>query len=782
MNRQVCRIAVVLWLAIPGALLAEDSWKAPLALKARLLEQGIQQKHNILGLYPSMVEIPRDGGVIDRTTTNPFADVQHAVCWTSNYLAGLSYRYAFLEKSGAPQAELLEAKTRVDQVFEAVYRCQRVTGVRGLQARGYFLGHGETYGERASFGKWPYWHQGTVDGQDLRFVTDPSHHNYSDAIHGLGQYYTLAARGAQKDRAREAIDSLVSYWVDNNLNIADLGKDRPLVPILGFTDGKTLNTRVFMAIAGARVAYHATGKEKFKKVFDRLVDQYGLKELKRFKTDKSFDDDEHVFSHLDLLWRIETDAALRAAYRKVADGLWANHKNDAQSLFSYIYFNLAPDAPEKEKALREALFSLQTYPADTTVRPHMNSLFPERKPPYPTCQAALDNEYVWKGSLLQGDGWLSRVVTDVAVSSEDPQVLFAVGEEGGLYQSRDGAATWQNWLAIDQNLKEPVRSVACGPRSRILAVAADDGFYLTETGGASWKRLPVPAEAARPVDILFDTVNARVLYAIGSKGVYRSKDFGEEYVGQSWECLTDGLPVLEPVRWIVVPGKAGRMYAVSDYRIFTRSLDNPAWTRGADFGIREYTRPCPWVASDPRNPDRLVVGMQSSYREMGTLTILQETTDAGKTWSNDQQAIFKIVAKAGIPGLIAAGIPSEVHQVVIDSQNPSVLYAAVARGVLQSNDRGKTWQSRQEGLEIPLVKALVQPQGSKCLFAGTPGGLYVSKDAAGHWTDANLWLQFAKNTRRDLGGAAFIDAYWRARFYGLIDDATAQAPCTIELR
>ncbi|MFH1881553.1 MAG: hypothetical protein ABIL62_02420 [Planctomycetota bacterium] len=78
-------------------------------------------------------------------------------------------------------------------------------------------------------------------------VGDPSHHNYSDSIHGLGQYYTLAAEGEQKDRAREAIDALVGYWVDNDLKIAKYDSSLPAVPILGFTDGRTLNTRVMMA-------------------------------------------------------------------------------------------------------------------------------------------------------------------------------------------------------------------------------------------------------------------------------------------------------------------------------------------------------------------------------------------------------------------------------------------------------------------------------------------------------------------------------------------------------
>ena len=74
---------------------AGESWKRPLAEKAEIIEAGIQKRHNILGLYPSMVEIPFDSDRIDITTLNPMADVQHAVCWTANYLAGLSYRHAY---------------------------------------------------------------------------------------------------------------------------------------------------------------------------------------------------------------------------------------------------------------------------------------------------------------------------------------------------------------------------------------------------------------------------------------------------------------------------------------------------------------------------------------------------------------------------------------------------------------------------------------------------------------------------------------------------------------
>jgi photosystem II stability/assembly factor-like uncharacterized protein len=762
--------------ALTTTVRADDSWQKPLAVKEREIEEGIRQRHNIQGLYPSMVEIPQSGDVIDITTTNPFADIQHAVCWTSNYLAGLSYKYAFLKNSGASADELADAKRRVDEVFEAVFRCQRVTGVRGLQARGYFLGHGETYAEREASSKLPFWRQGEADGQPYRWVGDPSHHNYSDAIHGLGQYYTLAAEGTQKERAREAIDALVSYWLDNDLMIAKFDTSLPAVPILGLTDGKTLNTRVMMAIAGAKVAHVATGQEKFRRVYDQLLDQYGVRDLEVFRKEKDFDDAEHVFCHLDLLFRIETDPQLLAAYRKVADGIWTHHRQDAQSLFTYIYFQLAPDAEGRDEALADALRSLRTWPTDMTLKPRMNSLNKSLQPPYPTYLAAWDNEYIWKGNLLRSDGWLSRVIVDVAVSPEDPAVIYAVEEGGTLYQSRDNAATWRNWRPVDSTLRQHVLSVDVGRRSRILVVATRGGFFLSTTAGTAWRALPVPTEVGEPVEALFDPHHEHVIYAIGTRGVARSRDFGPEYVGQSWESLTAELPPLEQPQFVVRPGEPGRVYARSGSRLFVRSLDREGWRRGAELGIGAYGELYPWLLVDRANPDHVTVGVKLQYGGQGTRTLLQRSLDAGQTWSNTLESLYRRLQEEGLEAIPAVTVPGELRDLTSDPHDPRLLYATGEQGGRVSVDGGATWRDSSTGLSIPLVRTLIRPTQGDGVFAGTPGGLYVSWDKGGTWTDANLWCQFTRNTRRELGGAAFIDAYWRARYYGMIDDEAAAAP------
>ncbi|HPC15718.1 MAG TPA: hypothetical protein P5318_05975 [Candidatus Hydrogenedentes bacterium] len=629
---------------------ASDSWKLPLEEKERILEKNNVERHNILGLYPSQVEVPLDGGPVDQSTRGN-SNIAHAVCWTANYLGGASYRYAFLKKSGAPAEDVAKAKARADELFESIYRCQLVTGVRGLQARGYAIGHGESYEERGIERLNDSWQQGAGEYAHLRWRGSPSHHNYSASARGLGNYYDLAAEGAQKARCREAIDALVGYWVNNDFKIWHIDRVHN-TPILGFHDGKTLNTRILMAIGGAKIAHHATGDPKYQAVYERLIEKFHVRGLTSFRTEKDHDDAEHCLCHLENLFRIETDPELLAAYRVVLEGIWSNHKDDAQSLFTYIYYSLAPDAPGRDKALKEALYTLQTYPTETIFEPTMNSLRPDLKPPYPMYAAVWDNEYIWKGHLLNKDGWLSRIVMGVAVPAEDPVVLYAFDTNGDLYQSRDGAATAAGWHPVDAGIGSPVRALAAGPRIRWIYVACDDGFRVSTTGGYSWRRLDVPEEGGKAVGVQIEPGEQNTLYAVREKAVYRTVFTKEKDIGKTWE-------------------KAAKAPEIRE-------------------GERRF------------KPD--------------------------------------------------------------------------ANGVLKSGDGGKTWQLKADGLRIPRAVTVFTPENTDWVFAGTPAGLYLSKDGGEHWENGHLVLQFIKNTRRDLGGAAFIDAYWRGRYHGFIDDATARAP------
>ena len=121
------------------------------------------------------------------------------------------------------------------------------------------------------------------------------------------------------------------------------------------------------------------------------------------------------------------------------------------------------------------------------------------------------------------------------------------------------------------------------------------------------------------------------------------------------------------------------------------------------------------------------------------------------------------------------GVRAELQRTVVDPTDPNTLYSTDGRVVRKSVDCGKTWSASDKGLRVPRVLGLFKPRNSDWLFVSTPGGLFLSKDEGETWEDGNLWLQFDYNNRRELGGAAFIDAYWRGRYYGFIDDKAAQA-------
>jgi photosystem II stability/assembly factor-like uncharacterized protein len=78
----------------------------------------------------------------------------------------------------------------------------------------------------------------------------------------------------------------------------------------------------------------------------------------------------------------------------------------------------------------------------------------------------------------------------------------------------------------------------------------------------------------------------------------------------------------------------------------------------------------------------------------------------------------------------------QVRCLAADPRTPNVIYAGTqGKGVLRSEDRGKTWQP--SGMEGQVVKSVaVSPVESGLIFAGTkPPGVFVSRDGGQKWTE-----------------------------------------------
>lgn len=142
-------------------------------------------------------------------------------------------------------------------------------------------------------------------------------------------------------------------------------------------------------------------------------------------------------------------------------------------------------------------------------------------------------------------------VTAIAVDPRDSEVLFAGSDQGGLYGSSDGGATWRAiWpQGTEASVTNRVSGIEIDPGNPdVVYVAVDNfvrsrkpgGIFRSADGGRTWhaanEGLPGP-------EVSFLEVNPHlpgVVYAGISKQIFRSLDHGE-----TWHRILDaGVGVL----------------------------------------------------------------------------------------------------------------------------------------------------------------------------------------------------------------------------------------------
>jgi photosystem II stability/assembly factor-like uncharacterized protein len=93
--------------------------------------------------------------------------------------------------------------------------------------------------------------------------------------------------------------------------------------------------------------------------------------------------------------------------------------------------------------------------------------------------------------------------------------------------------------------------------------------------------------------------------------------------------------------------------------------------------------------------------------------------------------------------LAGAEEPLMINQIVIDSNNRDLLYAASRpQGILVSLDRGESWNPQRTGLKNTSVyHVVIDPSNSQVLYLGTfGGGIYKSRDSGKSWIESNNGL------------------------------------------
>jgi photosystem II stability/assembly factor-like uncharacterized protein len=187
-----------------------------------------------------------------------------------------------------------------------------------------------------------------------------------------------------------------------------------------------------------------------------------------------------------------------------------------------------------------------------------------------------------RGAVLPkgGDKALKRIW--VIVTGEDETTLFAGGDPGVLFESRDAGATWELNRALWEHPSRPgwqrdsgglsVHSIATWPGEpdRLAVAISAAGIWLTEDRGATWSQgnagiVPdyVPQEGrAAAINLCVHHIerspsNPQRLFMQFHGGVYRSDDAGE-----SWIDIAAGLPSNFGFPVAVDPSDADSAYVI----------------------------------------------------------------------------------------------------------------------------------------------------------------------------------------------------------------------------
>ena len=207
-----------------------------------------------------------------------------------------------------------------------------------------------------------------------------------------------------------------------------------------------------------------------------------------------------------------------------------------------------------------------------------------------------------------GDAALVRIW--LVATGEQDGLLYAGGDPGVLFESRDGGASWELndalWNEPTRESWQPGGGGLClhsivpwpGDPSRLLVAVSAAGVWLTDDGGRSWRQgnkglaAPYEPEEARETTMALcvhhierSPARPERLFMQFHGGVYRSDDGGESWLGIGEGLVSDfGFPLAvdpdDPDSAFVIPLEADvdRVTPDGRVRVFETRDAGATWT------------------------------------------------------------------------------------------------------------------------------------------------------------------------------------------------------------
>ena len=311
-------------------------------------------------------------------------------------------------------------------------------------------------------------------------------------------------------------------------------------------------------------------------------------------------------------------------------------------------------------------------------------------------------------------------VTELAVSPQSPNKVFAGTRGDGVWVSEDFGKTWVK-PSYGRRGPGKVRSVTIDPHEprRLYAGCEPIDVFVSEDEGKTWFRLdtvrelpfidsityPLARVEPHVRDVSVDPENPDALYVALQLGyIIKSVDRG-----RSWTLLDNALDcdvhvvLIEPAaprRLTAATGGHGSRRGEAPGRALYFSDDAGAsWTPTAMNFEQDYCVP---LVRDPHDPNRLYSSLASGTagrwhkRDSGAEAVMVRSQNGGRTWD------------AAGKGIDAREYPEAI---VVDAAHPGRLHVGCRNGdFYTSEDAGDSWRPLNLGLKIDDLSSLALTQ------------------------------------------------------------------------
>jgi len=321
---------------------------------------------------------------------------------------------------------------------------------------------------------------------------------------------------------------------------------------------------------------------------------------------------------------------------------------------------------------------------------------------------------------------------DVWVGTGESNVRNSMGVGRGVYRTRDGGRTWKPLgLESSERISRIIRDPDDGEVAWVAALGRawsdgeERGVFRTRNGGATWEKVLYVDERTGAADLVMDPSNPDRLIAAmweyrrwpwtfssggPGSGLYITHDGGD-----TWNRLTDadGLPSgeLGRIGLAYAPGRPDVVYALVEAtrsELFRSDDGGLSWrTVSRDRGINPRPFYYADIEVDPANENRL-------YRIAGSLDVSE---DGGHT--------FRTVVSSG-------KIHGDVHALWLDPADGELLIQGNDGGIGISPDRGASWRFVSN---LPLGQYY-----HIAVDADTPFNIYGGMQDNGSWVGpSRVW-------------------------------------------